>query len=722
MTEAKPPVIHQLTETEAVQRIVNTVQLADVGEAPFALVLGSGFSHGLVPTTKELIEESLPLWLEARRAGINLLEFKKRLSPEAQKSTVIGFWKKFAEDNSRPELKLELNGEGLPSNHAAAYRAVFNKGSVGALSDLGLARKFQRDLMRLDQPRLNAAHFLLASLLGVQPAKQRKNQLFKANAAFSRLILTTNFDPFLQTALQSVNRLYLMSDTPELGLGDEIQTDQTDAIHLVYLHGSVHRRSQAASEDDIARLKNKNASYLAPVLEKHGVIVIGYSGWDDVIVEALASCKQFEYGLYWLGLETNPQAKGAYGERVPEILAKPSAFYVRIKGAGRFMNHLCKQLVDGSPRLIANPIAQLREMLDAVDIQELQEKRNTAPAASKDVQISDGLTIHESFMLAKQAASECLKKFETKYLAEMNVQTRLANARFVLKLEKYQECLQHCDEGLKCQGTETQIVRDLLLVRGVALYYLKQLVEAIAAFSQLIDLQDASIEPLANALFNRGYVWGELGEPIKELADYSQLIDLQDAPIEPLAKALYNRGYVWGKQGEQQKAMADYTRLIGLEDAPIKLLAKALYNRGIVWGDQGEQQKAMADYTRLIGLEDAPIGLVAKAYANRAWENYERKAFPEFLIDTQAALNKSPNLAPAEFNLGLALLANGQDTEALAAYDRAGKKYPGEIEATGLSDLEAAKTKWLAPERAEPVIHLLHSLKSGSQGCAGANK
>ena len=92
------------------------------------------------------------------------------------------------------------------------------------------------------------------------------------------------------------------------------------------------------------------------------------------------------------------------------------------------------------------------------------------------------------------------------------------------------------------------------------------------------------------------------------------------------------------------------------------------------------------------------------------------------MIDTQAALNKSPNRAPAEFNLGLALLANGQDTEALAAYDRAGKKYPGEIEATGLSDLEAAKTKWLAPERAEPVIHLLHSLKSGSQGCAGANK
>jgi hypothetical protein len=153
-------------------------------------------------------------------------------------------------------LKLPLNSiTGLPENNSDAYKAAFSPEFSGAVGTPAQARKFQRALMQLNRPRLNAAHFLLASLLGVQPGKSRESDLFKAQAAFSRLILTTNFDPFLQTALQAVNRLYFMSDTPELGVTDDILDDQTDAIQLVYLHASIHRRSQAATEDDIRALK-----------------------------------------------------------------------------------------------------------------------------------------------------------------------------------------------------------------------------------------------------------------------------------------------------------------------------------------------------------------------------------------------------------------------------------------------------------------------------------
>ncbi|HEY5705054.1 MAG TPA: hypothetical protein VIS96_05730 [Terrimicrobiaceae bacterium] len=63
MTE---PGIVVLSENEAVERIVETVRQAQSGEAPFALILGSGFSFGLVPTASELVKESLPLWTRAR--------------------------------------------------------------------------------------------------------------------------------------------------------------------------------------------------------------------------------------------------------------------------------------------------------------------------------------------------------------------------------------------------------------------------------------------------------------------------------------------------------------------------------------------------------------------------------------------------------------------------------------------------------------------------------
>src|SRR5579864_5320860 len=55
--------IQHLEEEDALEQIVETVQQAPVGAAPFALALGAGFSFGLVPTAREMVEEYLPLWV-----------------------------------------------------------------------------------------------------------------------------------------------------------------------------------------------------------------------------------------------------------------------------------------------------------------------------------------------------------------------------------------------------------------------------------------------------------------------------------------------------------------------------------------------------------------------------------------------------------------------------------------------------------------------------------
>ena len=268
------PKIFTLVEDDAVQQVVETVRQAEPGAAPFALVLGSGFSHGLVPTARELVEVSLPLWMRSLN-GNEVFEQLLKNPEKERNSAAREFWEQFVKRNANRNLNLPLNpNTGLPNDYSAAYRAAFDPSHIGAVGAPAQARRFQRALMRLDQPRLNASHFRSASLLGVKPGQSRKSDLFKSRSAFCRLILTTNFDPFLQIALQSVNRLYIMSDTPELGVSNEIFDDQTDAIHLVYLHGSVHRRSQAATEADIKAIKEKNARILAPVLERRGVIVL----------------------------------------------------------------------------------------------------------------------------------------------------------------------------------------------------------------------------------------------------------------------------------------------------------------------------------------------------------------------------------------------------------------------------------------------------------------
>ena len=250
-----------LSEQEAVERIAGTLRRIDDGAAPFALVLGAGFSQGLVPTARELVVESLPLWMKASKDGAPLDVLHKDLSPDECVAIAGDFWKAFLTRNIKSGLTLPLDAKGIPDDIPTAYQAAFHPRYDGAVGSPSEARTFQRAVMRLEQPRLNAAHFLLASILGAQPGKKRGSDLFASRAALTRLILTTNFDPFLQVALQSVNRLYFMSDTPDLGLGDEIFDDATDAVHLVYLHGSIHRRSQKATESEIARIKKKTHEF-----------------------------------------------------------------------------------------------------------------------------------------------------------------------------------------------------------------------------------------------------------------------------------------------------------------------------------------------------------------------------------------------------------------------------------------------------------------------------
>jgi len=485
--------IRTLSEQQAVDQIVKTVEQAEPGTAPFVLVLGSGFSQGLVPTVREVVTESLPLWMESINTNkpFDIVEEK----PSAEKAEIArGFWKRLVEQNRGSDLSFSLDpGSGLPSDYAAAYKAAFSSRVLGAVGGPAQARRFQRDLVRLDQPRLNAAHFLLASILGVQPGRTRKSELFKAKAAFSRLILTTNFDPFLQTALQAVNRLYVMSDTPELGVSDEISDDQTDAIHLVYVHGSVHRRIQAASDAQIQTIKKQNARVLASALKRHGVIVLGYSGWEDVVVEALADCADFDHRLYWCGLEEDPLKKGAFGPRVGEILQKESAFYVHTTGAGPFMSQLCAKLVLRLPRLLHNPIGQLRELLGGIDFKELEDP-SPPTAAETDVRLSGRAASAQAFVQAKESTLDRLKQAEQAFFngsEEVNgesgagstprsrattdaqtakVQQLLASANLAARLGNYQEALKLSDEGLALPALLTSDRASFLLHRGGANY------------------------------------------------------------------------------------------------------------------------------------------------------------------------------------------------------------------------------------------------------------
>ena len=279
----------------------------------------------------------------------------------------------------------------------------------------------------------------------------------------------------------------------------------------------------------------------------------------------------------------------------------------------------------------------------------------------------------------------------------------------------YAVCLKLCTAALALDGLQVAEQAELLITRGLSFYFLGSSDEAVGDWTRVIELPGAPVEQVAQALLSRGVRWGEKGETEKELADYTRVIEqLPGAPVEAVAQALYNRGVTWGQKGEAEKELADYTRVIEqLPGAPVEQVAQALFNRGVTWGEKGETEMELADYTRVIEqLPGAPVKTVAWALANRGWCNYKRNAYSAFLADTEAALRSYPDLDVAAFNLGLALLACGRDAEALAAYKRAGERFPEAIKTFGLPVLANARKSWLTEDRAEPVMHLLRLLQA----------
>jgi tetratricopeptide (TPR) repeat protein len=190
---------------------------------------------------------------------------------------------------------------------------------------------------------------------------------------------------------------------------------------------------------------------------------------------------------------------------------------------------------------------------------------------------------------------------------------------------------------------------------------------------------------------------------------------------EQIAQALVNKGLTQNQLERHEDALKVYDQVVerfgeATEAVLREQVAQALVCKGATLGQLERHEDALKVYDQMMtGFGDACAPelreLVAQALANRGWIRYEKNEFESFLRDTEAALGRQPSLDIAAFNLGLALLANDRDEEAVGAYRYAGEQFPDEIDHSGLSDLEEAKRKWLTAERAQPIIELLQSLK-----------
>jgi hypothetical protein len=339
---------------------------APIEPATYVLILGAGFSYGVVPLVDELVRQKIGDYYHPDQGGSS-----DERPTEVLRKDSASFWAEFNEAAARAKLQIvDLDREGLPKNPGAAYQRLFMYDGANMLFTQRGPKKSkpsyikrprqqhaerQEPMRRREEPsntgerfvkgflryvlapgsehgygftgrnRLNAAHKYLAALLEAQQLG-----LGWTTRAFCRTIFTTNFDTLLQNGLQMVNLLYRVTDRPESGLHHSDFHVEEGPIHLVYTHGSILRHNPASTIDELTELENKNVDVLRGYLESRDVITIGYSGWNDGVMKALRRCNASRHKVYWCDVRSQPTSHVAtfLRDRVGE------AAYVHLGKAG----------------------------------------------------------------------------------------------------------------------------------------------------------------------------------------------------------------------------------------------------------------------------------------------------------------------------------------------------------------------------------------------------
>lgn len=186
------------------------------------------------------------------------------------------------------------------------------------------------------------------------------NYVDKANPSLGHLCLakfiitdkvknvwTTNFDKLIESGVYKLNPTYALNIISSANKSSLSLISNNDYPSIYKLHGDFRYDEIQNTEDELKELETTLANYFIKSMQDKGLVVIGYSGKDDSIMNVLESHindKEFlSKDIYWV-----VQNKALISNRVKELLEKFSSinkqsFIVEISDFDDFMYAMYKQ-------------------------------------------------------------------------------------------------------------------------------------------------------------------------------------------------------------------------------------------------------------------------------------------------------------------------------------------------------------------------------------------
>jgi hypothetical protein len=190
-----------------------------------------------------------------------------------------------------------------------------------------------------------------------------------------RVFVTTNFDRLLEHALR------------EAGLEPVVVTSDADLsraparehvpCYVLKVHGDYLQQTIRNTAAELAALEPGVAGELRSIIDRSGLVVIGYSGSDEAIADAIRA-RSSRYSLYWI-------SRGELGEPARSLVETNAGFIIVRPDAGSFLADLERRLAvyeahpsGETPELVNAEVLALLRAGDAIGLRELLKNERRA--------------------------------------------------------------------------------------------------------------------------------------------------------------------------------------------------------------------------------------------------------------------------------------------------------------------------------------------------------
>lgn len=217
---------------------------------------------------------------------------------------------KFKSDNERYQKSFEFIVDYIGPD--AANELVRKSVLLSTTLDQGTKDKLNLD--DLNKIQSDPSFWL------IPPATEALANLIANHALVRGPIITTNFDPLISVSLKKIgftsNRIVLHSDS-------SIDSYHSDNVNIVHMHGFWTDSDTMHTGQQLTVDRPKLKASLLRLLRKKVLFVVGYSGWDDIFMQALQDIindDNADLDVIWAFFEENEVAISKKYEKLINIV------------------------------------------------------------------------------------------------------------------------------------------------------------------------------------------------------------------------------------------------------------------------------------------------------------------------------------------------------------------------------------------------------------------